>query len=201
MRFQILSADVFTSNVGTPEQIETLRQEALAQRKISIDEFCFSNDKCWRSSFKYKDINWVIEEIRKLVNEAIDYYVQTDRLYGEKVNYYGIPTVKYWTNVNEPHSKNAIHSHSLHHFVAVYYLQSDDTGQLVFHNPANLVQECHPHSPFVSMSAFNPKAGDLYVWPGWVPHETETNFSDQQRINIAFNITFETPMMINHEKN
>jgi hypothetical protein len=201
MRFQILSADVFTSNVGTSEQLETLKLEALQQRKLSLDEFCFSNDKCWRSSFKYKNIDYVIAEIQKLVSEAINYYMNLDPLYEDKVKHYGNPTIKYWTNVNEPTSKNALHNHALHHFVAVYYIQSENTGQLVFHNPANLVQECHPHGAFVSMSAFNPKPGDLYVWPGWVPHETETNLSNTQRINIAFNITFETPMMVNHEKN
>jgi hypothetical protein len=201
MRFQILSAAVFTSNIGTPEQIEALKLEALEQRKLSLDEFCFSNDNCWRSSFRYKNIDWIIAEIKKLVSEAINYYMNLDPLYEEKVKHYRNPTIKYWTNVNEPKSKNAIHNHALHHFVACYYIQSENTGQLVFHNPANLVQECHPQSPFVSMSAFNPKPGDLYVWPGWVPHETETNFSDQQRINIAFNITFETPMIVNHEKN
>jgi len=36
----------------------------------------------------------------------------------------------------------------------------------------------------------------LILWPGWMPHETEVNTSDKYRINIAFNIRFQTPFMI-----
>jgi Xaa-Pro aminopeptidase len=30
--------------------------------------------------------------------------------------------------------------------------------------------------------------GDLILWPAWVPHEVETNFSDRERVNIVFDI-------------
>ena len=33
-----------------------------------------------------------------------------------------------------------------------------------------------------------PKDGDLFIWPGWVPHQVEENKSNQQRINLAFSI-------------
>jgi len=201
MRFPILSADVFTSNVGTPEQIEQLKNEALTQHKISSTELSFSNEGCWRSHFRYSNIDWLIAEIKNLVEESINHYIHLDPLYENKVKYYSNPEINYWTNVNEPLSKNDLHNHALHHYVACYYVQAKGTGDLIFSNPANLLQQCHPHSPFVSLIAFEPKEGDLYVWPGWVPHETEINLSNQQRINIAFNITFQTPKMIHHEKN
>ena len=33
-----------------------------------------------------------------------------------------------------------------------------------------------------------PVEGDLVIWPAWMPHEVETNTSNTQRVNIAFNI-------------
>ena len=116
--------------------------------------------------------------------------------YPTKVKNYGPPDIDYWTNVNEPMSKNSMHNHALHHFVACYYIQAEGTGDIVFHNPANLLEQCHPHSPFTSRMAFQPRTGDLLVWPAWMPHEVEMNTSDMQRINIAFNIRFKTPHMI-----
>lgn len=195
-QFKLLSADLFCENVGTPEQIEQLKQEALYNFNYKKEKLAFSNEKCWRSEFKYNDINWLIEKIRLLVNASIDYYLQVDPVYPNKIKHYGKPEIKYWTNVNDPGSKNSLHTHSLYHFVACYYIQSSDTGDLVFHNPSNITENCNPHSPFVSRLAFSPKEGDLLVWPGWMPHETEMNLSDKQRINIAFNIRFETPQMI-----
>lgn len=200
-QFKLISADAFCENVGTPDQIAALKIEALENWKANRGEMAFSNEGCWRSNFKYKNIEWLLIEIGKVVDNAINYYTNTDPVYTKKVEKYGLPEIEYWTNVNEPMSKNSLHSHSLHHYVACYYIQAEDTGDLIFHNPGNLLEECHPHAPFVSRMAFSPKAGDLIVWPAWMPHETEINLSSQQRINIAFNIRFQTPRMINNETN
>ena len=37
--------------------------------------------------------------------------------------------------------------------------------------------------------------GDLIVFPGWVPHDVGPNTSNKQRINIAFNISFNVQFM------
>jgi uncharacterized protein (TIGR02466 family) len=132
-------------------------------------------------------------DIRGSVNELISIYAQEDPIYSKKIESYGIPQIEYWTNINEPGSMNVMHDHRLHHYVAVYYIQGTDTGDIVWHNPINVTQSCHPHGPFVSRYSYTPKDGDLIVWPAWMPHETEINQSDRQRINVAFNIRFETP--------
>ncbi len=191
--FKLLEANLFVKKVGTQEQIDDLKSQALWHRENEPENMAFTNYGCWRSEFKYKNHNWLIKEVMDLTEKAIEFYTLVDPTYKDKVNYYRNPQVRYWTNVNEPGSKNALHHHDLHHFVACYYLQCQDTGNLVFYNPANLLENCHPFSPFVSRMAYVPKDGDLILWTGWVPHETEINQSDKQRINIAFNIRYETP--------
>lgn len=191
--FKLLEANLFVKKVGTQEQIDDLKSQALWHRENEPENMAFTNYGCWRSEFKYKNHNWLIKEVMDLTEKAIEFYTLVDPTYKDKVNYYRNPQLRYWTNVNEPGSKNALHHHDLHHFVACYYLQCQDTGNLVFYNPANLLENCHPFSPFVSRMAYVPKDGDLILWTGWVPHETEINQSDKQRINIAFNIRYETP--------
>jgi uncharacterized protein (TIGR02466 family) len=189
-QFKIISADLFVENVGTPEQIEALKQEALAQKLADPKGLPFTNENCWRSRFTYKDIDWLVQELGKLVETAIAHYIQEDPLYKKKVMMYKNPEIDYWTNINDKYGKNSLHNHKTYQYVACYYIQAEDTGELAFHNPTNVMEECNPTSPFVSRINYKPKTGDLVVWPAWVPHEVEMNFSEQQRINIAFNIRF-----------
>jgi len=197
-KFKILQADVFVKdNIGTKEQRTSMIEYAQDIKKQTDEkQLNFSNRGCWRHEFDYPDIQWLVEELRLLCNSAIETYAVDDPLYGEKLKHYGPPEVSYWTNINELDSKNALHDHRLHHYVAVYYLQGKDTGDIVWHNPMNLTESCHPHAPFTSRYSMSPEDGQLILWPAWMPHETETNKSNMQRINVAFNIRFQTPRYI-----
>lgn len=197
-KFRTLQADSFIKNdVGTLEQRQLMIDYAKNIKKQTDEQqLNFSNKGCWRHEFNYPDIQWLIDNIRDVTNHAIETYANSDPLYNDKLKQYGNPSVTYWTNINEIGSKNSLHDHRLHHYVAVYYLQGNDTGELVWHNPMNLTESCHPHAPFTSRYSYAPKDGDLILWPAWMPHETEINKSDKQRINVAFNIRFETPRYI-----
>ena len=195
--FKLLSADLFVQpNVGTEEQQKNILDFAYSQKRQNPTEMAFSNYGCWRSEFKYEDIDWLIQNILDVVHEAIKLYEGLDLTYKNKVKHYGLPRINYWTNINEPGAKNVMHCHDLHHYVAVYYIQSKNTGAINFHNPANLLENCHAHSPFVSQMSYEPNDGDLLIWPGWMPHSIDENRSKIDRVNIAFNIRFETPRMI-----
>ena len=74
-------------------------------------------------------------------------------------------------------------------FSGIYYIQGEDTGNLVFYNTQNLMHDCYTKSPFTKKFKMNPKDNSLVLFPSWVPHEVEENKSDRQRINIAFNVT------------
>ena len=76
-------------------------------------------------------------------------------------------------------------------FVGLYYIDAEGTGDLIFHNPINLVSDCNPKSPFVRTVSYPPKNGNLLLWPAWVPHEVEINNSDRYRINIYLRIDWE----------
>lgn len=191
--YKLIEANLFIDNFGTQEQIDVLKNEVLDYKDKNSNQMSYTNNGCWRSEFKYKDISWLMIGLTNVLNTAIEYYKKNDPTYIDKCSRYIKPEVTYWTNVNEPGSRNVLHNHDLHHYVACYYLQVEDTGSVVFSNPGNLMENCHPESPFVSQMAYPPKTGDLLLWPGWMPHETETNYSDKQRISIAFNIRFQTP--------
>ncbi len=180
-------ADVFKTNVGTTQQIQDLISEILEVKENSPHGIIKSNVGCWRYNNPCKDIDWLMHHILNLLDDAVDFYDSHDKIFNsrEKNN---LVQVDYWANVNDPGSRNAVHSHKQAQFSAVYYLQAADTGILRFINPANIMSECNTGSPFTADVAIDPAEGDLILWPSWMPHEVETNFSNKQRINLAFDL-------------
>ena len=48
-------------------------------------------------------------------------------------------------------------------FVGLYYIDAEETGDLIFHNPINLLSDCNPKSPFVRTVSYPPKNGNLLL--------------------------------------
>lgn len=184
----ILQANLHYEPCGTREQHEDLLQQILQQKEkdpIGID---LSNNGCWRSEHKYNNIDWLIDGITSVANKQINLYNKLDPSFKQKLDNLQQLQHYYWTNVNKPGSNNYIHTHKGYTFTGCFYLQGNDTGLLTFHNPSNVLNECHHTSPFISQYQFNPNDGFIYMWPGWMPHEVTTNLSSKDRINISFNI-------------
>ena len=186
MLWNVMRGDVLIRNVGTEEQRNNLLNQALVAKNLMPSKYN-SNDGCWRSSFDYQGIDWLVDEIKSSLHNLVNFYLEQDPSYAHRFN----PTINkidHWTNINDPKSFNRLHVHKSYDYVACYYIQAEGTGDITFHNPANLMSECGPNSPFTARMSYQPKDGDLLVWAGWMPHEVEVNQSDKQRVNIAFNI-------------
>jgi uncharacterized protein (TIGR02466 family) len=197
MIIPLISSHLFVkSNIGTFEQRTQLLQEAY-QNKTNTPKLKDSNDGCWRSDFKYKNIDWLIQEFEESFSTAMNFYLKDSPAFKSKIeSYENFPPViyNYWTNINSPKSRNELHAHKKNSFVGLYYIQAKDTGALIFKNPANLINDCAQLSPYVNTFEYLPNDGDLILWPAWVPHEVAYNTSNQDRVNIAFNITLSESM-------
>lgn len=182
-----MQADFFHKKEIGLENLSNLKNYILSikDKEESVDN---SNLGCWRSVYRYENINWLMQEVCLLVQEAIDFY-KIDKVFSENYNPRQPFKINYWTNVNNPGSRNVIHSHSQSHFSCVYYIQGTDTGDLRLVNPSNLLSNTINSGIFVRDFYFSPRDGDLILWPGWIPHEVEPNLSNKQRINIVFDIT------------
>ena len=193
-KFPILQADVFVKNVGTPEQRQQLIDEAWSAYNINDETIGVSYSGCWRSYFSYNNLEWLISEVKQAVNESVFYYQQQDPIYTNKCQFFGDAHISYCTNINQIGSKIESHDHKLYQYVAVYYLQGTGTGDIIFSNPA-MTEGCNSYAPFVGPYAFSPNDGDLFIWPAWLPHGTETNRSNRNRINITFDIKYDKRMI------
>lgn len=183
----LFHSDIFIQkNVGTLLQ----RSEILLQIEQFVSnstDTSMTNFGCWRSTSQYNKIEWLIDSVLDLCNTAYDFYQHADNI-DRSVLSDAKFKIHYWTNVNAPGSRNVMHSHEKSHFSCVYYLESTNTGALRLVNPANLLASCNPLAAFTRDFTLHPVDGDLILWPSWVPHEVEPNFSNKNRINITFDI-------------
>ena len=187
---ELYRADMFViEKVGTEEQREDLKKQILYAKENNIDEKFGGNPGCWRSNTTYK-MDWLYDAVHRLSDEANRIYFQKDYVYKSYVEKYKNRDIIIWTNVNEVGSKNVIHTHNADAWAGIYYVQSEGTGNLVFHNPANVLSLCNHVSPFTRKMGIQPTDGMLVIWPGWVPHEVEENISNKQRINIAWGVNY-----------
>lgn len=176
------------SNVGTDTQITGLLDKISFIRDTT--SALNTNENCWRSEHKYNDIDWLLKEITTNVFHAIEYYSTKDTVFSQALHKYNKKNLQifYWTNINQPLSRNVMHSHKSAVFSGVYYVQGSDTGALRIVNPANMLGECNSLSPFTRDFYYTPRDRDLILWPSWLPHEVEVNTSSKERINIAYDI-------------
>ena len=183
--------DLFTKkNVGTEKQKKDLLDKIHHLKKNKVGEADRSNVGCFRSNYEYgKELDWLREVIRDFVVDISEFYADRDVIFKTRVHDQTQQCdLSIWTNVNEPGSINQIHTHKDFSFACTYNLQTEGTGNLVFVNPANLLNDCNQKSPFIRDFKIEPKDGDLLIWPAWMPHLVEENKSNKQRINIATNI-------------
>lgn len=177
-----------STDIGTSEQVEDLRKQIdqIRNEPSTLN----TNDYCWRSEKKFTNIEWLLKEITSKVFRAIDYYSSKDNIFSDAFKHIDKKQLKihYWTNINPPGSRNVLHSHKSAIFSGVYYIQGSGTGSLRIINPANVLGECNNLSPYTRDFYYDPKDGDLILWPSWLPHEVEVNKSNKERINIAYDI-------------
>ena len=187
---QLFNYNLFIKeNVGTEAQITDLKNQILQAKKDDRGTQGGSNPGCWRSTALY-EMKWLYDEMKNLVMEANQNYFERDSVFEYYVDKSNNLDYNIWTNVNEVGSKNVIHSHKTDAWAGIYYVQAEGTGNLMFYNPANLLNECKFNSPFIRNTGIQPKDGMLILWPGWIPHEVIENKSNRQRINIAWGINF-----------
>lgn len=88
-----------------------------------------------------------------------------------------------WSGIYKKEHYTVPHSHAGAEFSFVYYLQSDGTTPIRF-----------LRSPNDPVYQFYPKDNDFVVFPGNVPHDVPEHTSEQDRICIAGNVDYSTPI-------
>jgi hypothetical protein len=91
-----------------------------------------------------------------------------------------------WLNISPKYAYNILHLHSLNpneqyktkKYSGIIYLKTPpNSGNIVFYNPSNIGEG----------QAFSPSPNTVLVFKQDLPHRVDQNFSDEDRISLAFN--------------
>ena len=170
--------------------------------KFKIDNSKFLNKKILVDSLDLLENNWDflnlpgegIHELKNLIYDAI----------------YQIFEENNWTNQNfeirsrlnniKPNEYDTPHHHDIADIVGIYYVQtSDNCGDLQLLDSRGTVNAIWQDNltktdgDFRSSRSFikiNPVAGLLLIFPSYLIHAVEPNFSNNNRISVVFEIKF-----------
>ena len=87
--FPLHRADIFVKNVGTQEQIDDLIEQSFWYQKNEPYVMRYTNNGCWRSSFKYNNFEWFFDELHNIVETAMQHYSNQDPTYAKKLKQQG----------------------------------------------------------------------------------------------------------------
>ena len=98
-----------------------------------------------------------------------------------------------WANINDHLAWNMPHLHNGCWYSGVFYIQADgDEGQLQMIETDTKVVADFPYSPRTPTSkGFEPKSGELILFPSGAMHMVEPNPTHKERYSISFNITMD----------
>jgi uncharacterized protein (TIGR02466 family) len=125
-----------------------------------------------------------------LLNDCVLKEVVSHLLKGKNVTPY---ITSMWLNVQKQYGFNHTHIHSGSWYSGVYYLSCPEkSGDILFTDPRVGAENNFYHVHLEpTVYKITPKTGDLFLFPGWLPHAVEQNESMQDRISVAFNIELE----------
>lgn len=98
-----------------------------------------------------------------------------------------------WVNINSPGNYNHLHNHINSVLSGSYYvdatpeqgnIQFERNDSAEYHIPSNVAKETYYTSTRATYAA---KTGALYIFPGWLKHSVQGNYTEKDRISIAFN--------------
>lgn len=138
----------------------------------------------WKTNSKYPAIRQMLTEIEKLAPSLYKEFGVKDSFKAEIENY--------WVNFNKMGMFNKPHLHPNSVFTGVYYAKAEkNCGHIVIHNSADkeFTLQSYTDKPNqfnMSNPSYEPSAGLVIIFPSWLQHSVEPNYSGQDRISVSF---------------
>lgn len=183
---------LFRYTVDEPGLNDMLAKE-IAKRRKAEGGLTSTNRVGWQSEHDFfmrsepghVSLSRVIGQVMKATLQSIDPTVDFASI---EVRLNG------WLNVNPPGGYNGPHQHTNAVLSGVYYIDvprgpSKKGGAIEFlaPHPVRLLAGLVKAPMFSERSYVQPKAGDLLIFPGQLPHWVHPNDSGKPRVTMAFN--------------
>ena len=178
------------------EEHEKINKELLSyiynlkeNNKVGVER---SNVYGWHSeNFNLKDTNSIQH---KFLMSLTKYIFDVFENYGWEIDPKKIVCTEMWAIINKKNNFNLEHTHPNNYLSAAYYVKApENCGSFIISNPNIISKErvtlSDRNTEFnQNVAHIKPRAGDLLLFPAYLPHSVGMNKSDEDRIVISFNI-------------
>ena len=105
---------------------------------------------------------------------------------------YEVEITSMWGNIQKPGTHFRRHAHDNHMFSGVFYLNyNEHFPSITFWRPveSSFSPQLKLHNEFnQELYSYKPNKDELIIFPSWLQHSVDKNNTDENRINIAFNV-------------
>jgi uncharacterized protein (TIGR02466 family) len=155
----------------------------------------YSNSLGWQSNdISSEEIanSWVCEYLKENVEQSL--HTQFNMKDGTNFS-----IDNFWINISHKYASNDYHIHNNCDYSGCLYIQSDSNSGAIKLNPninnntdwMNFLKDEYKNMYHIHPSVeFNPQEGVILLFPSYLMHKVNNNFSNKERISIAFNIKF-----------
>jgi len=156
------------------------------ERKKTDQGRVVSNHGGWQSSDIIANECPEIDRLVKYLNQEVNECAAQVGL--KELQIYNL-----WININPPGSYNHLHNHVGSVFSGVYYVEAEpEQGNIQFerndgaeyHLPTDIAKETYFSC---TRSTYAAKTNALYIFPSWLKHSVQGNYSKSDRISLSFN--------------
>ncbi|MAS48001.1 MAG: hypothetical protein CL557_11380 [Alphaproteobacteria bacterium] len=201
-RFIINNDDVIQNLYPTPiysakvSNFDDIQEEMFGALKKTE----FEMNPCWSSHY-LSDIFFKLNVVKEhqmdaFVQELSKHIVN----YCQYLNYNGNCSVaESWFSLFKKGNYGHIHHHGGTDISGVYYIKTNgEDGNLFFETPNPHLGTSKIFSNLTPRHEYKPEEGNIMLFPGWLMHGIQTNTTDNERISLSFNISFERTVI--HDK-
>ena len=186
-RFKLPDAEAFNNDLL--EEGRRLRKKSVGVEKSNYGAWHSSGSLFKSTSPCIKTLKTVAEAASYIATQNVSPKLEISTL---KMDVFG------WMNVTPVGGYNAPHTHPGAHWSGVYYVsqpavEKGESGKIEFLNPrTDLPNWRILNSPtFGAKKAIRPQPGELILFPSYLVHWVYPNETDEERVSVAFNTTFE----------
>ena len=183
----IFSVPIFEDNLDV--NFKELSNWCLTTSDSSSPIYCGHHDRT-RSSIHNATSELSILS-KKIIDSAVTSYYKMQNPNGDFTNFTPPPIFfmkRMWCNIYNRNGYMDPHNHYESPYVGTFYL-TDSPAKISFYHPS----QYRPNDRYKVI----PTPGKLIIWPGWLAHQVEPNFSDDIRISISFKLEFIIPNIDN----
>jgi uncharacterized protein (TIGR02466 family) len=183
--------DIFKQFVAQIKLKEDLKK--LTNFSFKIEKELKGRDKSNRGGFQSNDLN-----LKEPVLQSLLKNIETNSniLFNNHLKIkYKLSLCNIWVNINRFKDFNIQHTHAYSKLSGVFYVKVPvNSGKISFVNdfPLDFFIDYKYVTEFNNYNStewnFSPEENSLYLFPSWLKHYVNPNFSKKERISISFNL-------------